>query len=731
MKHTSKQIIVIIWLSIFIMAILLNHPVNATENIIDENTNTTETQNTQTEEISEEDNNKRYTIEDIVFNRIPIFDVNVFSDTAGGEPVVEGSITYVIRTIVATWYISVRNAIIVVIAILLIYSGIRMSIATVASDKANYKMFFIGWLKSFIILFTIHFIMSFILNINGMLVNMFDNVNSNEYQMYDTIRTRAYDLRFSVGLAGMIMYIFIIFMFAKFAWMYIKRLFTTLILIILAPLIAGKYAFESASGKNSKAFSNWLYQFTSNVLIQSVHALLYTSIVGIALNISLNNITSFIIALVFLNFMLSADKIVLKLFKFNDNLDEMHKPFKKEEQLTGFFYAYGAVKVAKTAATRGARFVGNVGANALEAVTGKDYARKFKDNVNQKLDSIDNYLIEKIDTSQNGETSTKQKGKTKSATLKQKVKDSMKNYLILKISSREKGANGIKARQALRLRKAKKHEVYKSNFKFILGEVQGVGSLIIGVPVMVFNPTAGIGVIASGVNSLKNNRKQENLRKWTVPGKVANTLTLGAFGNRLEAKEKAQKSNKEIENLVNAVNKTHEIRELINKEYKKIPNIEERAKAREAMKKVNALRNETSNIRRYMQNYMKVNQFNSLEDMDDKQKKKMVIDISTKTGAKDIMSRDEIEKIGTFVVDTVTGKRGNNKYTDLNIDNMSSIISESLTKGSIKSKFVTLGIQINNLKDSDKDIIEAAYVATEEDDNELMDINRFIDNLEY
>ena len=85
---------------------------------------------------------KIYTIEDLFFNRIPLLDANMFTDTAGGKEVEEGSAIQIIRNVVKIWYISFRNMAIVVIAIVIIFAGLRMAISTVAEDKANYPSAF-------------------------------------------------------------------------------------------------------------------------------------------------------------------------------------------------------------------------------------------------------------------------------------------------------------------------------------------------------------------------------------------------------------------------------------------------------------------------------------------------------------------------------------------------------------------------------------------------------------
>ena len=136
MKNTIKKFLYIILITVFFMVMYPQNKAIA---------------------VTSNDDEKIYTIEDIVYNRVPVFDINVFSNTAGGQDAEDNSVVSTIRKIVATWYVAIRNAVAVFLGILLIYTGIRMAIATVASDRAKYKEFLIGWLKSIIILFTINY----------------------------------------------------------------------------------------------------------------------------------------------------------------------------------------------------------------------------------------------------------------------------------------------------------------------------------------------------------------------------------------------------------------------------------------------------------------------------------------------------------------------------------------------------------------------------------------------
>ena len=102
---------------------------------------------------------KIYTIEDLFFNRIPLLDANFFSETAGGKEINEGSTIDIIRKVVKLWYISFRNVAIVVIAIVIIFAGVKMAISTVAEDKANYQKILINWTKALVIVLLMHIIM--------------------------------------------------------------------------------------------------------------------------------------------------------------------------------------------------------------------------------------------------------------------------------------------------------------------------------------------------------------------------------------------------------------------------------------------------------------------------------------------------------------------------------------------------------------------------------------------
>ena len=94
-----------------------------------------------------------------------IVSVDFFGDTS--NPAVN-----TIRQNVAIWYYALRNLAIVISVGILIYVGIRMAISTVAEEEAKYKKMMKDWIVSIVLIFVLHYIMIFTIEINDVLVNI-------------------------------------------------------------------------------------------------------------------------------------------------------------------------------------------------------------------------------------------------------------------------------------------------------------------------------------------------------------------------------------------------------------------------------------------------------------------------------------------------------------------------------------------------------------------------------
>ncbi len=263
--------------------------------------------------------------------------VNQYNDEDAEEPII-----IKIKKSAAMWYYIIRALAMVGMLIVLIAVGIKMAISNIASDKALYKRMLVDWLVGMIILFSMHYIMLFTIYIGEELVRVIektatsvntvqmkqlaeeDSQNGVEYtneelelKVYEAIRTRAYDAKLINGLSGTIMYMTLVYFAFKYTIIYIKRLFTIIVLTIMAPAVGFAYALQKALSGKQQAFKNWLLEYVLNVLIQVVHALIYAIFISQALILSLSSIAGIIVALILMNFTSKAYSLFRKIFKIS------------------------------------------------------------------------------------------------------------------------------------------------------------------------------------------------------------------------------------------------------------------------------------------------------------------------------------------------------------------------------------------------------------------------------
>ena len=436
-KHICKNILHIL-ICIFVFAIFFsNIPVHAAET---------------------DDGVEHYTIEDIIFNRVPLLDINFFSDTAGGQQVRDGSPIDIIRISVATWYVAFRNLVIVALAIIIIYIGIRMALSTIPQAKAKYKTMIVAWIQAIVIVFVIHMIMILIINTNNGLIEILDNALQSrmnemgwtaegevEGSIYDTIKTRAYDVYLSTSIPALIMYIVLIFIKVRFLWVYIKRLITILVLVIIAPFIGAKYAVDATTGKRGTSFSSWLFDFIFNVLIQAVHGIIYIVLISTVVNLAFSSIAGYIIALVVLNFIVSADEIFRNIFEFDKRSSLSSQTAEQRKARKEFLETFEGAVFAGTAVKAAWGFAKGVGGMAVGA--GKTVYKEIKRNlpevdetVKAKLNEIDEKIAE----------ATSKENLAKS-NINGGIANDMANIIHyqakVRILARKKGMAGVKGRK--------------------------------------------------------------------------------------------------------------------------------------------------------------------------------------------------------------------------------------------------------------------------------------------
>lgn len=221
--------------------------------------------------------------EDIFSNNVQITNANIFSSTFDNDGNNKTTSKFnlfnhlmkQLKQATAGLYYITRNLAIVILLCLLIYTGIRIVLASnIASEKAKWKMYLTDWLKALALVMFVHIIMIGIFYLSevitaGLRETFGKTIVSTVRNNFD--KTSAFDL---VGdIVYLIMYGYLTYMTIVFLIAYFKRLFYIIVMIIVAPVISSLYAL----GKEGKTrFNKWFKEFTMGVMVQPFQLLIYS-----------------------------------------------------------------------------------------------------------------------------------------------------------------------------------------------------------------------------------------------------------------------------------------------------------------------------------------------------------------------------------------------------------------------------------------------------------------------
>ena len=285
-----------------------------------------------------------FSLERTFFNRIPLFDINYFDmrdsllgsssaketyivGTEGSDTAREIEVSRSINDIkyqVAVVFQITRIIALAIGMLVLIYVGIRMALSSVAEDQARYKQMLISWVESIVLLFIMIYIMNAIIYVGNSLTNFLYNLeqsildNGTRKGFEDTIRDQI--LTSITELAGMqltiwsIMYWCLLFTQIKFFLQYLKRVLMVGFLIVISPLITITYALDKVGDGKAQSFWVWFREFTANVLIQPLHALIYLVFILTANEIAKQ---APLLALAFLLSLGVVEKMIKAIFNLN------------------------------------------------------------------------------------------------------------------------------------------------------------------------------------------------------------------------------------------------------------------------------------------------------------------------------------------------------------------------------------------------------------------------------
>lgn len=115
-------------------------------------------------------------------------------------------------------------------------------------------------------------------------------------------------------LGYVVLFLVLVFYTIAFLVVYIRRLIMLAFLTMIAPLVAMTYPLDKMNDGNAQAFNMWIKEYVFNLLIQPFHLILYTMLVGSAIDFAHKNM---IYAIVAIGFIFQAEKILRKFFGFD------------------------------------------------------------------------------------------------------------------------------------------------------------------------------------------------------------------------------------------------------------------------------------------------------------------------------------------------------------------------------------------------------------------------------
>lgn len=234
------------------------------------------------------------------------------------------SINDQVKETIAGWYMILRGLVIGALLILLLVLVIKAAITSSVGDKAILKRMLIDWCVALLLVLFIHYLMIFAINLNENLVADAEKMGQKisgmaegqEISLYESAITKAYEIKFLPGTIGMILYMMLVYYAYKFTFIYLKRYVNVIVLILIAPVVCGVYAFKKVLTGKSITLKKWIKEFIYNVFLQTLHALMYGSLVGLVLKYS-DDSESFIgaiLAMIIFAVIFKVDKVVRKAF---------------------------------------------------------------------------------------------------------------------------------------------------------------------------------------------------------------------------------------------------------------------------------------------------------------------------------------------------------------------------------------------------------------------------------
>ncbi len=275
--------------------------------------------------------NFSYSPEDIFAGKIELFSIDfisgkVYDGSSGTGELKENSNAdwQSIRKVISQWYQILRMLAIVGLLSVLIYTGIKIILSSSSNDKAKYKKMLINWLVAVILVFTMHYIMAFIISFVNEVSRLLGKVagliqvdaggTKFKTNLIGLARFQVQKQLFSAKIGHLIIYTALVVYTFKFTFLYFKRAFKMAFLTMISPIVALTYPIDKMDDDKAQGFDMWLKEYIFNALLQPLHCILYYILVSSSLSLAANNPIYGVVALMFIS---NAEKLLKGIFGFN------------------------------------------------------------------------------------------------------------------------------------------------------------------------------------------------------------------------------------------------------------------------------------------------------------------------------------------------------------------------------------------------------------------------------
>ena len=279
-----------------------------------------------------------FTIRNTLINKYELFNIKSLISSDSESQTLIGDMT----TQIATWFVGIRNLSLVMIAIIFIYIGIRLALATVADEKAEYKKMLMGWVEGLILLVLLYYIIIVFIFLSDWLVSKLTSFLTTDET---TVKLEEYILENSSECIykssskwGWLLYggfyCMLVFSQLQIFIFYMGRLLKVAFLIIISPLVCVTYSIDKIKDGKAQAFGNWIKEFAIAVLAQPLQLLIYILFIDSAGEILRKNM---LFAIVFFMLIPYGTRIFKSVLKFGENSNDFEDVGKSLNELNEMF----------------------------------------------------------------------------------------------------------------------------------------------------------------------------------------------------------------------------------------------------------------------------------------------------------------------------------------------------------------------------------------------------------